>query len=127
MTTLKLFTSPDNKLRMTTTTPYSYRNNTVNILSIFQTIPTVKDAGFYIYNATNVALKLNPLFNVFPDQSLPDAIYTTTTVTAGSAVVVPIPSDYLFVNYFSIQITPASTPTGYVTGFAIINYNYTVD
>lgn len=126
MATLQLFTSVNNKLVLSKTTTYSYRTKDIYLITILDTIPATLSVGFYIYNATNVNITVTPLLNVFPDASLPDVLLTTTaTIDANTAQFITIPSQYLTANYVSVNIKPTASATGYVTGFAIVNYNYT--
>lgn len=126
MTTLKLFTAQNNQLILSDTSIHSYRTKDINLLQIGQSIPAVLQVGFYIYNNTNVAIDATPVLNVFGNKSLPDVFLTTTAIPANTAAFIPISSEYFIANYFSVNIQASATPKGYVTGFAIINYNYTI-
>jgi hypothetical protein len=128
MTTLKLFTVTNNEFELRDTLVHSYRTKDIHLINILQPIPAVEHIGFYLYNNTNESISVLPIFNVFPDESMPDVISTTTAIPAGKSQFINISPDYLIANFFSIEISASTAPTkGYVTGFAIVNYNYTIN
>lgn len=128
MATIQLFTASNNQLVITSTTTYTYRTGGIALINKLQTIPAVLRAGFYIYNNTNESITVTPIFNVFPDKSLPDAsLSTTTTIPSKTASFVTIPDENLIASFISVSIKASTVPTsGYITGFCVIDYNYTI-
>ncbi len=116
MVLIKIF--HNNTLVIKDTQVHSNTTGDVALLNTNNVIPPIRDFSYFIQNALNTSIIVNVRNYI-----------TNTLYTITSTETIPKNSSYFFRDvpitpFSSLDISAVSIPTGYVTGYAIINYNY---
>lgn len=104
------------------TAPHSYRTDLavpylgsqygIAILKLGNTVAPIRTYAIWVFNNENQPVTVTPLANIVGDGSLPDALYQSYTVGAGSADIHAYPFMFNPTEYLSLQLQFATAPTG---------------